>query len=41
MQVPTSTIPKQNDGTSYVHLTSNIVVDAYHHYVPIDVGNKA
>ena len=41
MQVPTSAIPKQDDGTSHVHLTSNSVVGAYHHHVPVGVGNKA
>ena len=33
--------PDKDDGTSHVHLTSNSVVGAYHHPVPIGVGNKA
>ena len=32
--------PKQDDVTFHAHLTSNSVVDAYHHLVPIDVSNK-
>ena len=31
----------KNDGTSHVHLASNSVVGAYHHPVPVGVGNKA
>ena len=31
----------KDNGTSYVHLTSNSVVGVYHHPVPIGVGNKA
>ena len=41
MKVPTSTLPKQDDVTSHVHLTSNSVVGTYHHPVPTGVGNKA
>ena len=41
MQVPTSTLPKQDDVTSHVHLTSNSVVGAYHRPIPVGVGNKA
>ena len=41
MQALTSAIPKQDDVTSHVHLTSNNIVGAYHHPVPAGVGNKA
>ena len=45
LQVPTSTIPKEGNATSHMHLTFysdiNSVVGAYHYLVPVDVGNKA
>ena len=45
LQVPTSTIPKEGNTTSHVHLTFysdiNSVVGAYHYLVPIGMGDKA
>ena len=41
MQVLMSTIPKEDNTTSHVHLTFNCIVGAYHHLVPAGVGNKA
>ena len=34
-------MPEQDDMTSHVHPTSNSVVGAYHHPVPVGMGNKA
>ena len=45
LQVPTSTIPEEDNATSHMHLTfysdCNSIVDAYNHLVPAGVGNKA
>ena len=40
-QAVTSTIPKEDNTTSHVHLTYNSIMAAYHHLVPAGVGNKA
>ena len=45
LQVPTSTIPKEGNATSHMHLTFssdiNSIVGAYHYLIPTDMGNKA
>ena len=45
LQVPTSTLPEEDNTTSHVHLTFysdiNSVVGAYHYPILIGVGNKA
>ena len=40
-QAPTSAIPEEDNTISHMHLTFNSIVDAYHHPVPIGIGNKA
>ena len=40
-QAPMSTIPKEDNTTSHMHLTFNCIVGAYLHPVPAGVGNKA
>ena len=45
LQLPMSTIPKESNMTSHMHLTFysdiNSVVGAYHYLVPAGMGNKA